>query len=250
VVVDCGAIPDNLLESELFGHERGAFTGAERRRIGALEEASGGTVFLDEIGELATELQPSLLRVLENHSIRRVGTNRHVPIDVRVIAATNRDLRTEVNLGRFRADLYYRLAVAKIVIPPLRDRPDDLPVTVAALLEQLQVPAARAQALMTPQFLARLRHAPWPGNVRELRNYLERCLVFEDEARPLPAEPSLVPPELPPYARARDRALEEFERAYLLDLMQRHGGKVSAAATAAGVGRVHMYRLLRRHNIK
>jgi transcriptional regulator with PAS, ATPase and Fis domain len=180
LVVDCGAIPANLLESELFGHEKGSFTGADRKRIGAFEEASGGTIFLDEIGELTADLQPKLLRVLESREFRRVGGNAHRVTDVRVIAATNRDLRAEVNAGRFRSDLYFRLAVLKVTIPPLRERPEDIPIIVEHILRALHADATATARLRTPQFFAALQHSAWPGNVRELRNYLERCLVFED----------------------------------------------------------------------
>src|SRR5207253_8973356 len=149
LVVDCSAIPANLLESELFGHERGAFTGAVTQRIGAFEEADGGTIFLDEIGELPADLQPKLLRVLESHEIRRVGGNAMRQTDVRVVAATNRDLRAEVNAGRFRSDLYFRLAVVKVTIPPLRERPEDIPVTVDQILRALGADERQTQPLRT-----------------------------------------------------------------------------------------------------
>jgi two-component system, NtrC family, response regulator GlrR len=253
LVVDCGAIPENLLESELFGHEKGSFTGAESRRIGAFEEASGGTIFLDEIGELSPDLQPKLLRVLENREIRRVGTNTYRPVDVRVIAATNRDLRAEVNAGRFRPDLYFRMAVVKIPLPPLRQRPEDLPVLVERILARTGADEAAAAPLREPAFLAGLARAAWPGNVRELRNYLEQCLVFRDSPAPEAAAPEAQPfhvdAELP-YAEARRRALDRFEALYLEALLQKHDGKVTQAARAAGVTRVHLYRLLRRHGIK
>ncbi|HEX4460941.1 MAG TPA: sigma 54-interacting transcriptional regulator [Polyangia bacterium] len=255
LVVDCGAIPPNLLESELFGHEKGSFTGAVSRRVGAFEEASGGTIFLDEIGELAQDLQPKLLRVLESKEFRRVGGNAMNKTDVRVVAATNRDLRNEVNAGRFRSDLYFRLAVVKTSIPPLRERPEDIPITVDQILRTLGAEPAQTQPLRTPDFFAALAHSAWPGNVRELRNYLERCLVFQ-EALPVstesPANPASMPgvdPKLA-YAEARRRALDGFERGYAEALLREHGGKVAQAAAAAGMDRVYLYRILRRHGIK
>jgi two-component system response regulator GlrR len=249
IVVDCGAIPANLLESELFGHEKGAFTGAHERRIGAFEEASGGTLFLDEIGEMPPELQPKLLRALENREIRRVGANRFQPVDLRVVAATNRDLRAEVNASRFRSDLYYRLAVAKIPLPPLRERPEDIPAMVDELLAQMKAPPEAAERLRSPAFLSTLLRGKWPGNVRELRNHLERSLVFADEREPLP-EPPLEASGVVPYTEAKRHAQDAFERRYLADLMQRFGGKVAQAAEAAGVDRVYLYRLLRRQGMK
>jgi two-component system, NtrC family, response regulator GlrR len=253
LTVDCGAIPADLLESELFGHEKGAFTGAAGRRIGAFEEAHGGTVFLDEIGELPTELQPKLLRVLETREIRRVGTNTFLPVDVRIIAATNRDLRAEVNAGRFRSDLFFRLAVLRIPLPPVRQRPEDLPLLVEQTLSALGADPERTQALRTPAFFARLQQVAWPGNVRELRNYLERCLVFEDALALSDMAPSSSGAEVDPkqpHAEARRRALEDFERRYLKALLELHQGRVSQAAAAAGMDRVYLYRLLRRHGIK
>ncbi|RJS27308.1 sigma-54-dependent Fis family transcriptional regulator [Corallococcus sp. H22C18031201] len=254
LVVDCGAIPSHILESELFGHEKGAFTGAVNRREGVFEEADGGTVFLDEIGELPAELQPKLLRVLENREIRRVGSNTYQPVDVRLIAATHRDLRAEVNAGRFRSDLFFRLAVLRIAMPSLRQRPEDLPVLVDGLLQSLGAEPEHTEALRTPEFLARLRHAAWPGNVRELRNYLERCLVFEDtvalsDEEPHHAGPVEVDPSRP-YAEQRRHMVDTFERRYLQALLEKYPGKVAQAAVTAGMDRVHLYRLLRRHGIK
>ncbi|QDE91152.1 AAA family ATPase [Myxococcus xanthus] len=256
LTVDCGAIPGNLLESELFGHEKGSFTGAIQRRIGAFEEADGGTIFLDEIGELPAELQPKLLRVLENKEIRRLGANGYQPVNVRVIAATHRDLRAEVNAARFRSDLFFRLAVVRIIIPALRERPEDIPLIAERILTAFGAGSEQLAALSTPEFIAQLQHAAWPGNVRELRNHLERCLVFQDAMPPDADEVSaqavlrsLVDPKQP-YAEARRRALEVFEREYLDALLKLHGGKVSQAATAADMDRVYLYRLLRRHRLR
>jgi DNA-binding NtrC family response regulator len=246
VVVDCGALAPTLLESELFGHERGAFTGAEARRIGAFEEASGGTIFLDEIGELPAEMQPKLLRALENRVVRRLGQNVYHPIDVRVVAATHRDLRSLVNEGRFRADLYYRLAVVRVRIPPLRERLTDLPELVAGLLRGLAADAGQLARLTRPDVIRRLEASAWPGNLRELRNYLERSLVLD---QPAPVDPPADETELE-LGEARRRALDAFERRYLQELLARHGGRVAAAARAAGVARVYLYRLLAKHGMK
>jgi transcriptional regulator with PAS, ATPase and Fis domain len=253
LVVDCGAVPADLLESELFGHERGSFTGANERRIGVFEAANGGTVLLDEIGELALALQPKLLRVLERREIKRIGANTYVPVDVRIVAATNRDLRAEVNAQRFRSDLFYRLAVLQIRLPPLRERPDDLPLLVDTILEDLGLAEHPvAGTLRTTDARAQLAAHAWPGNVRELRNYIERCIAMR-AAMPPGADPGVDPmPETgpEPLKTARDRAVRIFERAYLTDLLAREGGNVTAAARAAGVDRIHLYRLLWRHGLK
>jgi DNA-binding NtrC family response regulator len=250
VVVDCSTLTAQLIESELFGHERGAFTGAHERRVGAFEAANGGTVFLDEIGEMPLELQPKLLRVLEARAVRRLGGSDTVPVDVRVIAATHRDLRREVNEARFRADLYFRLAVAQVRLPPLRERPTDIPMLVRTLLERLGAPSHVADELLRPESLSRLQHAAWPGNVRELKNAIERHLVLDE---PLPADDPSAPeadlgtfdPNVP-FAAARRRLLEKFERRYLRALLEHHGGNVPKAARAAGIDRTHVYRLLRK----
>jgi two-component system, NtrC family, response regulator GlrR len=251
LTLDCAALPPNLLESELFGHKKGAFTGAIDDRAGIFEDANGGTVFLDEIGEIPLELQPKLLKALEDREIRRVGTTGYKPIDVRVIAATNRDLRMEVNAGRFRADLYYRLAVVRVLIPSLRQRPEDIRPIAEQLLDRLAAPAEVRAALKTPEFMARLTQAAWPGNVRELRNHLERCLVFRDALPPTESGDAggatMVVSADEPYAEARRKALEVFERSYVKALLELHGGNVTRAAEAADVDRAYLYKLLRRH---
>ena len=253
IVIDCGAIPANLLESELFGHEKGAFTGAVAAREGAFAAASGGTIFLDEIGELPLDLQPKLLRVLEKRSIKRVGANRHEPVDVRVIAATNRNLGSEVNQGRFRSDLYYRLAVVTVTLPALRDRIEDLPLLVDHILGSLDAQGKPVgDALRTDEFLAELGRHNWMGNVRELRNYLERCVALRAplaiEAGPSPADGA---PDINQSLKAgREAVVAAFERRYMQEILRRHGDNVTEAARAAGVDRVQFYRLLWRHGMR
>jgi two-component system response regulator GlrR len=253
IVVDCGAIPPDLLESEFFGHEKGAFTGAQAARAGAFEAADGGTIFLDEIGELALELQPKLLRALERKQIKRVGATRYAPVDVRIVAATNRSLRTEVNERRFRSDLYYRLAVLEVRLPPLRERTEDLPLLIDHLLASLAAPESAAAAkLRSPAVLAHLVRQRWVGNVRELRNYLERCLAMDD-AVPLGAVPDDASGAIDfdqPLKIARERWTRAFERRYVEEMLRRHDGKMAAAARAAGVDRMHFYRLAWRSGLK
>jgi DNA-binding NtrC family response regulator len=257
VTVDCSAIPTHLLESELFGHERGAFTDAREARVGAFEHANGGTIFLDEIGELGLELQPKLLRALEDRTIKRVGSNTYLPIDVRVIAATNRNLKIEVNQKRFRSDLYYRLAVLEIRLPPLRERPQDVPLLVDSFLERADaLNRPEAQRLRQPEFLAELARHQWAGNVRELRNYLERCLALGDQ-------PPLQRDELSPDATGgiridpqqpirvmREHWLDVLEKQYVEQVLERAGGNVTAAAKVAGLSRVQFHRLLWRHGLR
>jgi DNA-binding NtrC family response regulator len=252
IVLDCGSIPPNLLEAELFGHEKGAFTGATTERAGAFEAASGGTIFLDEIGELATDLQPKLLRALERREVKRLGSNRYTPIDVRVVAATHRDLRAEINAKTFRSDLYYRLAVVELRLPPLRERLDDLPLIASHLLAAAS--PARRDELTSPGFLAHLSTHLWPGNVRELRNYLDRCLALGVDLAPPPVAASEqgagAVDATQPLRAAREEATRQFERAYLEDLLRRHGDNLAAAARAAAVDRAYLYRLLWKHGLK
>ncbi|MBL8938913.1 MAG: sigma-54-dependent Fis family transcriptional regulator [Archangium sp.] len=255
LVVDCGALPPSLLEAELFGHEKGAFTGATSKRLGVFEEAKGGTVFLDEIGELPLELQPRLLRVLEDRQVRRLGQNQWTQVDVRIVAATHRDLRSNVNTGTFRSDLYFRLAVVRVTLPSLREHPDDLPDIAKALLKDLGVTERSHAALFAPAFIAQLQQAAWPGNVRELRNHLERCIVFETPEVPSRNDVVTNPGAGADFTRgplvdARKKAVERFEKEYLTALLERHGGKVSQAAVEADVDRVSLYRLMRKHGLK
>jgi DNA-binding NtrC family response regulator len=244
VIVDCGAIPANLLEAELFGHEAGAFTGATAARVGAFEAAHGGTLFLDEIGELALDLQPKLLRALDRHEVQRLGSTERRAVDVRVIAATNRDLHQEVNARRFRSDLYFRLAVLVVTLPPLRERTTDLPLLVEGLLAGMGAAgdAVRA-ALARGELIPELLRQPWPGNVRELRNYLEAWAVRQEPAPVAGAAPTIDVDQ--PLRVVRERWVRHVERRYLEELLARHHDNVSAAARAAGVDRVHMHRLLK-----
>jgi DNA-binding NtrC family response regulator len=251
IVVDCAALPATLLESELFGHEKGAFTGASARRIGAFETCAGGTLFLDEIGELPAELQPKLLRVLEHRQIRRVGRTSYQPVDFRLVAASNRDLRAEVNSGRFRADLYFRLAVMKIPMPALRQRPEDLPAIARQILTTMGAAPEVIDQLLGADLVVALQAAAWPGNVRELRNHLERSLVL-GEPSPVgepPADEGAAIDELP-YADARRAAIAAFERSYLERLLSTHDGNVMAAARAAGLAREYVHRLIARHGLR
>jgi two-component system, NtrC family, response regulator GlrR len=251
IVVDCGAIPANLLEAELFGYEAGAFTGASSARAGALEAAAGGTLFLDEIGELALDLQPKLLRALDRRETQRIGGTQRRSVDVRIIAATNRDLRAEVNAHRFRADLYYRLAVLVVRMPPLRERTADIPVLVEAILDALgDTSSPTARSLRAGDLLPELLRHQWPGNVRELRNYIEACLARQEPA--LSTDDVDVPAIdiNQPLRTVRDRWTRHVERRYLEQLLAAHGGNVSAAARAAGLDRVHLHRLLARVGLR
>jgi transcriptional regulator with GAF, ATPase, and Fis domain len=250
VVVDCGAMPPALLESELFGHKRGAFTGAVSDHQGAFERANGGTVFFDEVGELPLELQTRLLRAVENRWIRRVGGTRKIPLDIRIIAATNRCLEEEVNRGAFRADLYYRLSVVQVRLPPLRERPQDIgPLATNILLES----GASEQFNLDDETLARLQRYSWPGNVRELRNYLRRLTLGEREAPG--AQPAAVAETgqtidlSVSFREAKEAAVARFERAYLTALMRSASGNVSQAARMAQTDRTHLSRLLNKYGL-
>jgi transcriptional regulator with GAF, ATPase, and Fis domain len=257
VVVDCGAISANLVESELFGHLRGSFTGADRDRVGAFEAADGGSVFLDEIGEMPIDLQPKLLRALEAREIRRVGDTRARKVDVRVVAATNRRLEREVNNGRFREDLFYRLSVLTVKVPPLRERIDDLPVLIDALLDAMD--ATDKRGLFTRTVLESLALYEWPGNVRELRNYVERAIVL-DAPNVIPkanagvddtmAPEAAAPVDLDvPFNTAKGQVVAEFERSYLAKLLAWSGGNVSRAARRAKMDRMNLHRLLQLYGI-
>jgi DNA-binding NtrC family response regulator len=252
VVVDCGSLPASLIASILFGHELGSFTGADQRRAGAFERANGGTVLLDEIGELPLEVQPALLGVLERREFTRVGGSQSVAVDVRVLAATHRDLRAEVNAGRFRADLYYRLAVAKILIPPLRERPEDIEALVAHFVQRL---TGIAELGPLAPALDQLRAHPWSGNVRELRNVVEAALVMGeldlgDGATKQVSLLETAPQNMATYRDARAAALNRFEADYLRTLIDRAGGNASEAARIARMDRPYLLTLLRKHGLR
>jgi transcriptional regulator with GAF, ATPase, and Fis domain len=270
IALNCGAIPRELLESEVFGHEKGAFTGAVRERPGAFVAADKGTLFLDEVGELPLDMQAKLLRALERHEVKPVGSDHSVRVDVRVVAATNRSLVKEVAEGRFRQDLYYRLAVVTVKIPPLRTRIEDLRLLVDGIQDELGR-RRKAMGLAAPERLdgtamAMLLRYDFPGNVRELRNIVERWAVLGttlgpgetspivDAPRPASAAASTTDPlsdvlELP-YHEAKDALVERFERAFTRAVLEKSGGNVSKAARDAGVDRRHLQRLMARFDIK
>lgn len=252
IVVDCGSIPATLISSELFGHRAGAFTGAAVDRRGAFERAHGGTLFLDEIGELAPALQTKLLRALESRTVTPLGATSEIPVDVRVIAATNRDLKSEIDCGRFRRELYYRIAVVHVEMPPLRSRRSDIPHLAAHILDRLGVSSEETSALLTPAFVARLRSYPWPGNVRELRNYLARTSALGPQSTmsPVAATTTLKITTTEPLRDQRKRWVAQLERRYLEALLVAHAQNVSAAARAAQVNRTHFYRLLSKHGLR
>jgi DNA-binding NtrC family response regulator len=256
VTLDCSAQVETLVGSELFGHERGAFTGADRQRKGAFELAHRGTLFLDEIGELPPGLQPQLLGALERRRFKRLGGSAEIPVDVRVVAATHRDLRSEVNSGLFRLDLYYRLAVVVLRVPPLRERLNDLPLLVAHFLQECGHAGPRDSVVSDAQ-LRRLSAHSWPGNVRELRNWVEATLAMGEspellqtitESQP-PLEPSTNLLDLS-YKDARRKVLDEFEARYLANLLQSARGNVASAARRGGMDRTYLIKLLQRHGLR
>ncbi len=264
VPVNCGALPAELVESELFGHARGAFTGAAAAKPGLFQEAQGGTIFLDEVGELPLAAQVKLNRVLQEKEIRRVGDTQAVPVDVRVIAATHRDLREEVRAGRLREDLFYRLNVFAVTLPPLRERPEDVPLLAAHFLEKHARALRRDLRGFAPETLQRLAAHPWPGNVRELENVIERAVAVAGGEL---VEPQDLPPDLAasaapappgsaaalaavPYKDAVAGARDRVSREYLVALMTEFGGNVTRAAERAGVERESLHRLLRKHGLR
>jgi two-component system response regulator AtoC len=263
VPVNCGALPAELVESELFGHARGAFTGAAAAKPGLFEEAQGGTLFLDEVGELPLPAQVKLNRALQEKEIRRVGDTQSLAVDVRVIAATHRDLREETRAGRFREDLFYRLHVFPVTMPPLRERPEDVPLLASHFLVKHAHALRRELAEFEPEALQRLAAHAWPGNVRELENAVERAVAVSAgdrvRATDLPAEVGSDGAAAPvdpaalarlPYREAVEQARDRTSREYLVALLAEFGGNVTRAAERAGLERESLHRLLRKHGIK
>jgi DNA-binding NtrC family response regulator len=260
VVFDCGASTDTLIESDLFGHVKGAFTGAASDRVGAFAAAHGGTLFLDEIGDLPVALQPKLLRMLEAGEVTALGSRESKKYDVRIVAATHRDVFGEVARGGFRGDLYYRLAVVEIHVPPLRQRPGDLAKLVASFLERAGAPQLASQ--VGGPALERLERYHWPGNVRELRNVITRAVALagpDDDFQSLPfvLRPTSAAPDEAiafradrPFHTAKDELVARFEKEYLTDLVQRADGNLSAAARVAGLERKFLYKLLERAGLR
>jgi DNA-binding NtrC family response regulator len=261
VVVDCGAVSYSLLESELFGHERGAFTGAVAARQGAFELADRGTVFLDEIGELPLDVQPKLLRVLETREFRRVGGNKPMKSDVRVLAATKRNLQREVHAGKFREDLYFRLAVVPVTVPSLRARRDDVPMLVEHILRASSEPGGEALRVNDETMQALMAH-DWPGNVRELRNVLDRAIYLARATGQTDLSMVTLPTAGPSsgdafqfeagksYRETRAKYDAEFERRYVKWLLGRHGNNVSAAAREARMDRKHLHDMAKKHGLR
>lgn len=259
VTVDCGAISRNLIESELFGHEKGSFTGATHQRRGALEMCAGGTLFIDELDDLPLDVQPKLLRALDEREICRVGSHKPIALDLRVVAATKRDLREAVAQGHFREDLYYRLSVVTFTLPPLRERMEDIPLLAEGFLES----ATGSWADLPRSLRERLLSHTYPGNVRELRNLLERATYLEGfealDPRVFPTEmrgagsPStefrLTADYMHPFKEAKESLIERFEREYLTRLMSRNDGKVTRAAREAKIDRKYLYMLLAKHDL-
>jgi DNA-binding NtrC family response regulator len=249
VVVDCGAIARPLLEAELFGHERGAYTGATQARVGALVRADGGTLFLDEIGELDLELQPRLLRLIERREVKPLGGSTPRRVDVRIIAATNRDLSREAARGAFRADLFYRLAVTRIRMPSLAERQEDIPLLCRQIAVEL---SERGMDALEDHQLAQMAQRRWPGNVRELKNAVERLATLGVEnIDQIWERPSIAPGSARiPFREAKARMVTNFERQYLTEVLEEHTGNITAAAHAARVDRVHFLRLMDKYGLR
>jgi len=253
-VFDCSAVAENLIESELFGHEKGAFTGAAAARQGVFEQADGGTVFLDEIGELSVDLQPRLLRVLENREVKRVGGNRTLKVNVRVVAATNRNLADEVARGSFREDLFYRLSVLRLHVPPLRQRKEDIPLIAGQVMAGL----AREYDIEKPPSVHHetfeiLKSHNWPGNVRELRNVLSRALAMGDRETIRPRD--LLLSASSPAGREdpgslAGRPLDEIEKAAIIQTLRTHQGNKTKTAKALGIAYSTLYEKMKKHGIK
>jgi two-component system nitrogen regulation response regulator NtrX len=248
VEVNCAAIPDELIESELFGHVKGAFTGATQSKIGKLEKADGGTLFLDEVGDMSLKTQAKVLRALEEQRFEPVGSAAPVSVDVRIIAATNKNLDEEMEKGNFRQDLFYRLNVIPFYVPPLRERVEDVPVLTEHFIQEFSQLYGRKAKELSPEALEVLKQYRWPGNVRELKNLVERMVIMTPGSRlEVRHLPSVVlkengSPEDPSEARSLSEARLAFDRDYILKKLEENGGNISRTADALGIERSHLYR--------
>ena len=258
IPVDCAALPENLLESELFGYEKGAFTGANTSKPGLFEAAHGGTLFLDEIGEIPLSMQVKLLRALQERQVRRLGSNKFTSIDVRILSATNKELKKSVSQGSFRDDLYYRLNVINIHVPPLRDRKGDILILALHFLNKFAAAYKKGAKSISPDAMEALENNTWAGNVRELQNIMERAVVLSAGERigieELPKELyNMKPPSISAdnlsYKTAKDKWLASFERTYLTSLLKGTSGNISRAAQKAGMDRKTIHRLIKRYNL-
>lgn len=253
VAVDCAALPENLLESELFGHEKGAFTGADRNKLGLLELAHTGTLFLDEIGELSPALQAKLLRTLQERELRRLGGDRVIPVDIRVIAATSRDLRAEIANKNFREELYYRLNVVAVQLPALRDRREDIPLLANHFLQMFARQHERAVNSLSSEVTQFFLTYGWPGNVRELQNVIQHAVLLSDgesiECSDLPEYLQAVCPSDLSFQNMREKQAATVEKSFLVELLRRHRGNVSEAAAEARMTRKMIYRLMQKFAI-
>jgi two-component system NtrC family response regulator len=250
VAINCGAIPENLVESELFGHEKGSFTGAHTQRKGRLEMADGGTVFLDEVAELPPPVQAKLLRVLQERQIERVGGREVIPLDVRILAATNRDIKRETAEGRFRDDLYYRLVVVPISIPPLRERLEDLSLLATHFLERFSAEYKVRARAFSSDALAAMRAYQWPGNVRELENRIKRAIIMAEGRRITPTDLDLPTTTEETPSVSLKEARNETERRLLVEALRRYRGNISQAAKAIQISRPAFHELLAKHKIR
>lgn len=244
VAINCGAIPETLMESELFGHEKGSFTGAHAQRKGRIESAEGGTLFLDEVGEISPSLQVKLLRFLQERVIERVGGRTEIPVDTRVISATNADLKKKMAAGSFREDLYYRLAVVQILLPPLKDRGDDVALLARSLLQRFAAESGKSGVTFTADGLRAIRAYTWPGNVRELQNRVKRGLIMCSNRRVTAADLELASGDAMSAPVSLKEARESLERNLINEALRKHGGKISSAAAELGVSRPTFYELM------
>ena len=244
VAINCSAIPESLIESELFGHEKGSFTGAHAQRKGRIEHSSGGTLFLDEIGEVPLPIQVKLLRFLQEQCIERVGGRQEITVDTRVIAATNADLKKGMSSGNFREDLFYRLAVVQIILPPVRDRDDDVSLLAQSFLKRFAAENGKSGVTFSPDALRAIRQHNWPGNVRELQNRVKRAVIMSEGKRLSPADLELESPVAATQGMSLKEARERLEREMIGQAMRKHAGKITAAAVDLGISRPTLYELI------